>query len=428
MGPIQNLPEILSLLRRRAPLIIVMLALGVLFGIASALRSERVYSATSVIQVINPVIMDESAASPTSVTRRIQTIEQQLMSRENLLAMAERYGIFQGRDINVNEQVAVMRQSISIEVVAAAHPGTARDGALSALLITASAADAETAAAISNELSQSILSQSALSRQDNAQQALRFFEQEEARLQQAIDLLDTRIALFQAANEGLMPGALALRRDDLRRLEDSRLEIERELVQLRSELASLDATSRRTVTLRRIEQLNDEIARRTEENALVSARIDAIHALMAQAPEIERELNAMERSMTQLQTQLTSAAERRREAEVGLRIEDDQQSDRFVLLESALPPEYPVSTSRKRIAGFWAVAGLFMGLAVAYGLEWIHPALRTASRMERELQLRPLISIPHAVPASDIRRQRVFLALAIGLLLISLALGVAQML
>lgn len=428
MGPIQNLPEFLSLLRRRAPLILFVLSLGLLLGVATALRTDRVYSAASVIQVINPVITEESGSSPTSLTRRVQTIEQQLMSRENLLDMAERYGIFRERDISLNEQVAAMRQSITIELIAAAHPGRERDGALSALVITASAGDAETAAAISNELSQSILSQSTSSRQDNAQQALRFFQQEEARLQDAIDALDERISAFQASNEGALPGALILRREDLRRLEDSRLEIERDIVQLRSELATLDENSRRTVTMRRVAQINDEIARRTDEQALLSERIETIQTLLIQAPEIEREINAMERSMTQLQAQLTSAAERRREAEVGLRIEDDQQSDRFILLESALAPEYPVSTSRKKIAAVWAAAGLILGLVMAYVLEWIHPALRTALHMERELQLRPVISIPYAMPANEIRRRRMLLGLAIGVLLISAALGVAQML
>jgi len=424
VGPIQSIPEFLSWLRRRAPLILVVAMLGALAGIAAALQSERVYSATAVIQVINPVISDEGgAAAATTLTRRVQTIEQQLMSRENVLALADRYGMFQDRDISLNEQVALLREAISIENIAAAHTGYTSDGALSGLVISTRASDPVLAAAISNELAGMLVSQSASTRQESAQSALRFFQQEEARLQELIEALSDQIAAFQTVNEGFLPGAQVLRREDLRRLEDSRLEIERGIVQLRSELATLDANSRRTITLRRIAQINDEITARTDEAALINARIDAIRGDLVRAPEVAREINAMERTMTQLQAQLTSAAERRRDAEVGLRIEDDQQSDRFVLLEAALVPEHAVSTGRKKIAAVWAMAGVMLGLGLAYVLEWMHPAMRTAQQMERELQLRPVISIPYALSGAEIRRRRFLWGLGSGLIVVVAALA-----
>lgn len=418
MGPIQSIPEFFSFLRRRGLLIAVIAVVGVLGGIVAALNSERVYSATAVIQVINPVISGEGGAESTTLARRIQTIEQQLMSRENLLELARRYDMFRGSELNATQQVVVLRQSISIQSIAAAHPGYAGDGSLSGLVISATADDPEIAAAISNELADLLLSQSAASRQESAQAALRFYQQEEERLQASIAALDDRIAAFQTENEGLLPGAQVLRREDLRRLEDSRLEIQRDVVQLQSELATLDATSGRTVTQRRITQLNDEMSRRNDEAALISARIDAIRSELVRAPEVEREITAMERTMTQLQTQLTSATERRREAELGLRIEDDQQSVRFVLLEAALPPEYALSTGRRKIAMVGVMAGLAAGFGLAFALELLNPVLRTARQMERELQLRPVISIPYTRSASEFRRRRAIRMMGLGILLI----------
>lgn len=418
MGPIQSIPEFFSFLRRRGLLIAVIAVVGVLGGIVAALNSERVYSATAVIQVINPVISGEGGAESTTLARRIQTIEQQLMSRENLLELARRYDMFRGSELNATQQVVVLRQSISIQSIAAAHPGYAGDGSLSGLVISATADDPEIAAAISNELADLLLSQSAASRQESAQAALRFYQQEEERLQASIAALDDRIAAFQTENEGLLPGAQVLRREDLRRLEDSRLEIQRDVVQLQSELATLDATSGRTVTQRRITQLNDEMSRRNDEATLISARIDAIRSELVRAPEVEREITAMERTMTQLQTQLTSATERRREAELGLRIEDDQQSVRFVLLEAALPPEYALSTGRRKIAMVGVMAGLAAGFGLAFALELLNPVLRTARQMERELQLRPVISIPYTRSASEFRRRRAIRMMGLGILLI----------
>jgi len=418
MGPLLSIPEFLSFLRRRSFLIIMITMLGVLGGVVAAINSERVYSATAVIQVINPVISGEGGNASNTMARRIQTIEQQLMSRENLLELAGRYRMFQGTDLSPTDQVTVLRQSISIQSIAAAHPGYGGDGTLSGLVISASANDPEVAAAISNELAELLLSQSVASRQQRAQSALRFFEQEEERLQANIAALDDRIAAFQTENEGLLPGAQILRREDLSRLESSRLEIERDIVQLRSELASLDAVSGRTITQRRIAQINDEIAQRNDEAALIGARIDTIRSELARAPDVSREITAMERTMAQLQAQFTSAVERRREAELGLRIEDDQQSERFVLLEAALAPEYPVSTGRRKIALAGVMAGILMGFGLALGLELLNPVLRTARQMEREMQLRPVISIPYTRSNAEIRRRRALWGMGLGLFLI----------
>ena len=417
MGPLSSIPEFLSFLRRRWLLIALVAFLGALGGVIAALYSERVYSATAVIQVITPVIDGEGAAVATTLARRIQTLEQQLMSRENLLDLARRYEMFADTNLTANEQVHLLRQSISIQSIAAVHSGYASDGAISGLVISASASEPEVAAAIGNELADMLLQQTAASRHESAQAALRFYQGEEARLQTEISALDDRIVTFQTDNDSLLPGAQVLRREDLRRLEENRLEIEREIVQLQAERATLDATSTRTVTLRRVVQLDDEIASRNDEAALIAARIGTIRAELVQAPEIAREMAAMDRAMTQLQSQLASVSERRRDAELGLRIEDDQQSVRFVLLEAALAPEYPISSGRRKIAMVGVLGGIVAGFGLAFLLELLRPVLRTARQMEREMQLRPVISIPYTPTAGEERRKRAIRMMGMGLLL-----------
>lgn len=406
MGPIQTLPELFSWLRRRWPQIAILTFCGALLGIAAALNTPRIYSAIAVVQVINPVIPEDGtgtgAATP---TRRVQMIEQQLMSREVLLALGDRHGLFLDPPMSAADRLGLLRRSIRIEAVAAAQQGFTRDGSLSAILITTSLGDRHATAAVSNELAQAIVQQSATTRQERAQQAVRFFQQEEARLEASIAALDDEMAAYQARNEALMPGALTLRRDEMRRLEESRLQIERDIVQLQAELAALDARSARAVTQRRMDELNAEIGRRTQEADLVALRIDDLNRVLQRVPEVERELAAMDRRMTQLQAQLTSAAERRRDAEVGQRIEVDQQSERFELLETALVPDYPVSRSRRTVATLGVMAGLMAGLVFAYLAEWANPVIRTAAQMERVLNLRPVISIPYDPPPAERRRR-----------------------
>lgn len=408
MGPIQTLQELTSWLRRRWRLMLLCLVIGTMGGLVAAVQTERVYSASAVIQVINPVIVtgeDGGAATP-DVTRRVQMLEQRLMSREALLDLAQRYDLFGGAPISPVEQVALMRQTMSISAIAAAQQGFSRDGSLSALVVSASHSNPETAAAVANDLADALVRQSIDTRQTNAQQALDFFRGEENRLEAAIATLESEIATFRSTNEAFLPESVAARRTEQAGLSTSLLELQQTLAARQNELATQDGTSQRAVTVRRIQQLNDEIDQLSLQSAALNGRIAEIQALLEASPRYEQQLIALNRRMEQLQDQLTAAAERRREAELGSRIEDDQQSERFELLEHALVPEYPISTSRKKVALLGVIAGLGLGVFLAYVLEWLQPVLRTAGRMERELQLRPVISIPYTLPAAERRRRQ----------------------
>lgn len=405
------------MLRRRWRLVLLCLVVGTMGGLVTAVLTERVYSASAIIQVINPVIVtgDESAAAP-NVTRRVQMIEQRLMSREALLDLAQRYELFAGAPISPIEQVALMRQTMSISAIAAAQQGFSRDGSLSALVVSASHSNPETAAAVANDLADALVRQSTDARQTGAQQALEFFRSEENRLEAAIAALESETAGFRSQNEAFLPEAVAARRTEQASLTSALLVLQQSVSARQNELATQDRASQRAVTQRRIQQLNDEIAQLSLQSATLNDRIAAIQTILENAPRFEQHLIALNRRIEQLQDQLTAAAERRREAELGSRIEDDQQSERFELLERALVPEYPISTSRRKVVIMGLIAGLGLGMFVAYVLEWLKPVLRTAARMERDLQLRPIISIPYSMPVSERRRRQMIWALGAAIL------------
>jgi len=421
MGPIQTLHELLSWLRRRWKIMVLCLVIGALGGLLAALRVERVYTANAVIQIINPVIVtgEEGDASTPDVTRRVQMIEQRLMSREALLDLAQRFNLFDSRPFTPAEQVALMRQSFSITSIAAAQQGFTRDGSLSALIVSASDANPQLAAAIANDLANALLRESTDSRQTNALQTVEFFRAEEDRLQAAISGLEDRIAEFSGANEAYLPAATAVLREEGGRLATSLLEVQQTLATLQSELSGQDGATQRVVTRRRTQEINDGIGQANLQAAVLTQRITDIQNTLARAPAFEQQLIALNRQMEQLQAQLTASAERRREAELGARIEVDQQAERFELLEPALVPDYPVSTSRMKVGAMGIIGGLGLGVLLAYALEWMQPALRTAQRMERELQLRPVISIPYSMPMAERRRRWMIWGFGAAVLLVA---------
>ncbi|MEZ5750580.1 MAG: Wzz/FepE/Etk N-terminal domain-containing protein [Paracoccaceae bacterium] len=421
MGPIQNLHEIISFLTRRWRLIGLGTVVGALAGLLVAMNTERVFEAAAVIQVTNPVISvnaDGETAVP-DVTRRVQSIEQRLMSREALLELGARYNLFDGMDITPVEQVAMMREAFSITSIAAAQQGFERDGSLSALIVAAQDDDPDVAAAIANELSESVIELSIADRQVNTQQALEFYRTEETRLNQAISELESEIARYRSENEQFLPDAVETRRNESELLTETLLGLQQQISARENELSSIQSGSTRAVTRRQITTLTEEIAQFNQQASLLENRMAELREFFRRAPEVEQQLGSMTRQMTQLQTQMTAAANSRRAAELGARIEGDQQAERFEILEPALVPEYPISRSRRKVAMMGVAGGIGLGIIVAYLLEWFFPVIRTATRMERDLQLRPVISIPLVVAEVEKRRRMMIWMIGGGVLFFS---------
>jgi len=79
---------------------------------------------------------------------------------------------------------------------------------------------------------------------------------------------------------------------------------------------------------------------------------------------------------------------------MGAILEERQKAQRFEVLETALPPEFPVSSSRRKLAMAGGVVSVVVAVLLAYLVEALNPAIRTAAQLERQLGMRPVVSIP----------------------------------
>ncbi len=418
MMPIQSFQELFSWLRRRAGLILLVALLGTIAGLVAAINAPRVYSAVAVLQVINPAVGDEPGVAG---QRRAQVMQQRLMTRDNLLDLAERYELFQDGGLSSTQRVAALREAIRIEHVAAPSvPG--RGAGLSALIITVNLAQRELVAEMANELAETLVAENAATQRARADQALSFYRQQEERLELDIAALEDEITEFQIEHEDLLPESMVLLRADLRDLTQTRQELERALSLAAQEVRALEAEGDSALNRRRQAQLEEQIAQQRREIDLLEDRIIEARAPLEQAPAIARELRGLDRRMENLQEQLSGIIQQRREAELGERIEADDQSERLVLLEPAITPEYAISRARKTVAMLGAIAGLMAGVVIAFGVELMNPVMRTARRMERELDLRPVISIPLTRSPREVTRRRLIWLFGFGLLV---AMGLA---
>ncbi len=388
MNQFQSIGEVLAALRRRSLLMLAIILLGSVVSLYAALSQVKTYEATAVVTIEESQVPDTlvgTTAPSQDTARRVQLIEQRLMSRDNLVRIMQDHGLFlDDPDMSLNERVFHMRQAVRLDVIRSAPVGYAAvQEAPSGLLITVTLGDPQKAADLANELMHSVIDQSRDRSVNRARDTLEFFESEEARVEAEIQAMEAQIAQFKQDNGDALPAGLGALRDQLTTLQDNALTLEREIVALEANSSRL----RETVLARQLGLLH-------EQQTLVQGRIAAIHDTIQQAPEVERALSGLERDLTRLQEQYNVITRRKAEAEMGQMLEDRQQMARFEVLETALVPEVPASGSRKKLLAMGVVGSVLAAVAAALVAELMNPAIRSAAQMERVLGVQPVVAIP----------------------------------
>jgi tyrosine-protein kinase Etk/Wzc len=388
MNQFQSLGEVVAALRRRAWVILVVTLIGCVFSVFYALGQAKVYEATAVVQIEDSRVSDTVAgavATTNNASRRLQLIEQRLMSRDNLLRIMEKHNLFnEVPNRALVERIYLMRTAARIEEIVTPSPVYSAGGnAPSGLMITVALTDPQKAADLANELMASVIEQSRDRSVTRARETLEFFATEEARVSGQIEAQEARIAQFKKANADQLPAGVSDLRTQLASLRATDLELDQQII----EIETAAGRQRSDVTQR-------QIALMQEQKALIAQRVSELETLIAGAPDVERDLNRLEREMVKLQDQYSVITRRMAEAEMGQALQDRQATGRFEVLETALVPEAPVSPSRKKLAMMGGVASLLAALALAFVLELMNPAIRNAQQMERLLGVEPVVAIP----------------------------------
>lgn len=420
MSAIQSLPDLLRFARRKLWLIVLVSVIGAILSVIAALNQPKVFEATAVIQIETPQVGSDLAGQTIAndANQRLQLIEQRLMARDNLVKVIDRHSLF--ADIPrmaLAEKVHQLRISAQIVPITVGVPGMGPATAPSGLSVTVNLNDPVKAAAVANDFVETVIAENRERRMALVRETLDFFSAEESRVSARIAEVEGVIADFKRANAESLPTSITPVREELRSLNETLLDLDQQIIALDTEVSR----QRQEVFARQIGQLTDQ-------RALVAGRIAENEAALAAAPRVERELGALTRTLTQLQDQLSTISTNRVEAEMASVLESRQQQERFEILETAIPPEFPVSASRKKLAIAGAIASLVAGIGLALLLEIMNPALRSAAQLEKELEITPVVTIPIVRLRHERRRRalKMVATLVMILLVVPIVLRLAQ--
>lgn len=397
MNPIHSFDELLDFLRRRARLILTVTFLGSMASVFFALQQIHMYESTEVIQITQPKIDDDLARSTAegSAARRLQLIEQQMMSRSSVLEIIDKFGLY--HDIpnqSPNNLVPLLRQDVRIQGVAAARDGANHDGSISVISITARMPTALLAQRVAHEFAQRTIELSRQSRIEQAEVTLAFFAEQEKKVIDDIAALEEAIAEFRNSSDLAVTGTLEFRRAEIATINDGLLTIARESIEIQRE-AERAAETERPATARRIQaQAEEKLATLEAQRQLLRDRKAELESSIETTPQIERKLGEFDRELEQLQEELSIITSNKTAAEIGFRLETSRQSENMTVLDPAHLPDYPVTGSRKRLALMGGALSFLFALVVAFLIDYRNPILRTAEQMQRETGLTPVVSIP----------------------------------
>jgi uncharacterized protein involved in exopolysaccharide biosynthesis len=362
-------------------------------------------------------ILVQSQQIPTELVRptvtsaaqeRIQVIEQRTMTRDNLLAIVDKFKLFPERQalMSPTQLVDLMKKSIKIEPVAqplAFNRGNSTQNPTVVFTVGFEYGDPQDASRVANELVTRILNEDLRDRTSRATDTTKFLAREVQRLQAESSLVDAKIAQAKVS-----PVRSASRTNSD--------QTATQLAQLRAELA--------------------------QKSAIYSDRNYQIQALRRQIESLEKvvpktgpadptttspDLDALETQQKSIQANLDTATQKLAAARMGETLERDQQSEKLEVIEQPTFPQEPIRPNRKKVAAIAAVLALMLGGGIALAAERLDTAIRRVSDLYTVVDRDLIVSIPYIYTQSELRRRKkkIWLVFLGALVLLAAAVAAA---
>ncbi len=233
-----NLLYYFSIFRRRIIYFLIVSTVISASAIITAYSLPPAYESRMVLLVESPQIPSNLASSTvtTSAFEQLQILQQQLLTRDNLLRIAREYKVLPNLDkMSPDDIVNAMRARTRINTSAPRRGG----GTVPQMVVTFEAPAARTAAEVLNDYLVLIQQQDAEYRQGRAGDTLEFFEQEVDRLSQELDAQSARILEFEKANSDALPSTLQFRMSQQASFQAQLIQIDQNISNLQSQRAQL---------------------------------------------------------------------------------------------------------------------------------------------------------------------------------------------
>src|SRR5262245_10987905 len=396
-----------GILKKRIFYLLIPFVLALAAGSAVAMLWPATYLSEGKILVESQQIPAD-LVRPTvtaSSKERLQVIEQRVMTRDNLLAVMDKYQMYADRrdSLSRTELLDLMRQNAQVKPLEL-DPVRGRTDGLTTIALTVGFTDRrpDVAMKVANDLITLFLNEDARNRTNRAMETTKFLAREVQRWEGELNSIDAKIADYKrkrVAAPAVTPEHTAP-----------------QLTMLKAELASKGGVYSKShpemVRLRRqiaaLEQMTQ---------AAPASSPSPSPSLPVMDPDV---LEALQTQRTATQKNLEVAADKLSAARLGETLERDQFAERLQVLEQAIPPQKPIKPNRLKILGLALLGAGMAGFGGVFAVELFDRTIRGSRDLASIADSHLIVTIPYISTRAELGRRRSKIVLAVGLLIIAL--------
>jgi polysaccharide biosynthesis transport protein len=174
----------------------------------------------------------------------------------------------------------------------------------------------------------------------------------------------------------------------------------------------------------KISSLDNAIADAKARSITLSKAIEVLQKNIQATSGIGAELDSLERKRAALQASADDIEIKLGQARLGERLEQDQQAERFEVIESPVAPTEPISPKRVQLLFLALGAALASGVGGIFGAEFLDNTIRRESDITNKSHLGVLVTVPYIRTIDETRksRKKIFRNLLLALVFIALSL------
>ena len=340
---------------------------------------------------------------------RIQVIEQRIMTRDNLVAIAKKFQLSPGWQERVSgtEIVDFIRKRAVIKPAELKLQGQRKDAI--AYTVGFEYERPQIAAKVANELVTMILNEDVRSRTEFAAETTKFLAQEVKRLENQLSLNDAQIAEIKSRAGGVSS-------------DDNAAAIATLKAELLAKSATYSDSHPDVVALKR------KIAALEKSSAGASAKAPPASQGTVTPNPNPIGLDSLQTQRLSIKDELNKATQKLSAARLGENLERGQHSERLEVIEQPTLPQKPISPNRPKLFGVVVAIALMAGGGLAFGMEMLNQSIHRKSDLFSLVDSHLIVSIPYISTRRELQRKNIRFKILIGTLAALIVAGLVLLL
>jgi polysaccharide biosynthesis transport protein len=194
-----------------------------------------------------------------------------------------------------------------------------------------------------------------------------------------------------------------------------------------NELKDSNLNADMQLTAQKIRAIDSSVADAKKRLDILSKSVEVLKKNIQGTPAVSASLESLERKRVTLQTNVDDIQTKLDQAKLGERLEQDQQAERFSVIESPVIPTTPVSPKRLQLAMLFLGLGVGAGGVSAVGAQLIDSTIRHGRDITKKLpRINMLGNIPYILTKNETRasKTKYFVYFLVGIVCLGAILAV----